>query len=429
MALSQIIAEYRRRTPGSEAALKRASEMIPGGLVQGSRYFAPYPIVVASADGPGFVDVDGNRYIDYFQAATAQFLGHRYPAIQAAVEHQMAIGWNYGLPYELERKVSEQLKALVPSAEMVTFTNTGMDACLLAVRSARATTGRAKIATFRGHFHGWEDQLFAQYGTGIGIPPEIQQHTVVMPYNDAGALRDAFRHEAFAAVLLEPYSTNCGAIPTDPAFLKEIRALASEHGAALVFDECVTGFRLAPGGAQEWFGVTPDMTVLGKALSGGFTVTGALVGSARWMEVNNRERGEYVYHGAWQNPVTMAATSAALEAIADGRLIAHANRLGDRVRDGLNRLFRDHPIAGQAFGLGSAIRVAMTDAPIRNPDDLARGDRTLLAAFQLGLVNRGHFAPPGRNLYTSAVQTDATVDDLLLAADAALDDALDAAAA
>lgn len=421
---SKIVAEYLRRTPRSKAALDRAREVIPGGLVQGSRHYAPYPIVLASGLGSTVKDVDGNSYVDYFQAATAQFLGHSHPVLMDAVRSQLPEGTNFGLHYERETRVALKLREFFPCAEMAKFTNTGLDACLLSVRVARAKTGRVKIATFRGHFHGWEDQLYAPYARGIGIPPELQVHTIVLPYNDAEALAELLAREKFAAVILEPYSTNAGAIPTDPKFLHRLRQLTKEHGAALIFDECVSNFRLARGGAQEFFGVTPDMAVLGKTLSGGFSVAGALVGKAEWMEVTSRDRGEYVYHGSWQSPVVTTAIEATLALFEDRKLIEHAARLGGRLRDGLNATFKRAGIAAQAIGLTCAVRTVFCAGPINAPDDIKKGDQKLLLAFHLGLVNRGHFLLPGRQLYTCVVQTDGEIDRLLADAEPALDDAL-----
>jgi glutamate-1-semialdehyde 2,1-aminomutase len=410
---SRILAEYERRTPRSRAAYERALRTIPGGLVQGSRFYAPYPITVARGEGPCIWDLDGNRYVDYFQAATAQFLGHSHPAIIAAVERHLRAGTNFGLHYELEAQVAERLRDFVPSAERVTFTNTGMDACLLGLRVARARTGRAKIATFRGHFHGWEDQLYAGYARGIGIPAEVQANTRVLPYNDLGALAQAMESERFAAVILEPYSTNAGAIPPARDFLPTLRQLTRDHGAALIFDEVVTNFRLARGGAQELFGVVPDLTALGKPLGGRFVAVGALVGAADWLDMTDHRRGDYVYHGCWQNPVAMAAIMTTLDLLADGTLIAHANRLGDELRAGLNELFRREGAEGQAVGLGSAVRVFMIGGPIRGLDDVKVADKELLALFHFGLVNRGHFMLPGKNTYTSVVQTSGDIDRFL----------------
>ena len=421
---SRIVGEYVRRTPGSGAAYERARRTIPGGLVQGSRHYDPYPITVADGQGAHLVDVDGNRYVDYFQAATAQFLGHAHPVVLDAVRRQLSRGTNFGLHYELEAHVAERLREFVPSAQMVKFTNTGLDGCMLAARVARARTGRKKFATFRGHFHGWEDQLFAQYAHGIGIPPEVQQHNVVLPYNDVAALEAAMDREPLAAVFLEPYSTNAGAIPPEPAFLPRLREVTRRHGAALVFDECVTNFRLARGGAQEYFGVVPDMTVLGKSLGGGFVAMGALVGAADWLEITDHRRGAYVYHGCWQNPIAMAAAEATLDVLDDGSLIAHANRLGARLRNGLNDVLRQQGVAGQAIGIGSAARVFMIDGPIREPEDAKGADKELLTAFHFGLINRGHFMLPGKNIYTCAVQTDEHIVRFLTDAKAALREAV-----
>jgi glutamate-1-semialdehyde 2,1-aminomutase len=422
-AIPNIVAEYERRTPGSKAALARSAAVIPGGLVQGSRFYPPYPLVIASGRGSKITDVDGNSYVDYFQAATAQFLGHSHPAIVEAVERQLPIGTNFGLHYEREERVAAKLTRIFPCAEMVKFTNTGMDACLLAVRVARVKTGRVKVATFRGHFHGWEDQLHAQYAHGIGIPPELQMHTIVLPYNDAGALEELMHREKLAAVILEPYSTNAGGIPPNPEFLLRLRSLASQHGTVLIFDECVSNFRLARGGAQEFFNVVPDLAVLGKCLSGGYSVAGALIGRGELLEVTDHSRGEYVYHGAWQSPVVMAAIEATLDLLDDGRLIAHASRLGQKLRDGLSRLFASRGVDAQVIGLSCVARVVFSKSRIVTADDIKKGDQTLLRAFHLGLINRGHFLLAGRHFYTCTVQSDAEIEDLLEAADDALIDA------
>lgn len=418
--MTNVERQYRQRTPASLALFAKTQRVIPGGMSQGTRYYKPYPIYVSQGQGSRIWDVDGNEYVDYFLAATALLLGHAHPRVVQAVTEQLPSGSNFGLPYEWEARVAAKLIDMVPSAEAVKFTNSGMDATMLAVRVARAYTGRADVVAFDQHFYGWEDQL---YRKARGIPAAVQQHTIRVPYNCIDSVEQVIHEKRPAAVILEPFSTNAGAVPPDLAFLQRLRQLTADNNVILVFDEVVTNFRLARGGAQEFFGVIPDLTAVGKPLSGGFTTIGALVGRADVMEVTSQLATDYVYHGTWMTPPTMVAALTTLELLEDGHLIAHANRLGDRMRDGLNQLFMEQGVAAQAIGIGSAVRVHFTANPIRSADDLRDADKAKLWRFHLGLVNRGHFVLPGKNAYTSVVHTDAEIDSFLDAAKEALQDA------
>jgi glutamate-1-semialdehyde 2,1-aminomutase len=322
----------------------------------------------------------------------------------------MEEGCNAGIPFPHEVEAARLITQLVPSAEKVKFTNSGMDASMLGVRAARVYTGRSDIGVFEGHFHGWEDQLVTGYSQAKGIPPGVQENIVVFPFNDIAAVAAEIPRHNFAAIILEPFSTNAGAIPTDVNFLQELRRLCTENGIVLIYDEVVTNFRFAVGGAQEYYGVLPDLTALGKPMAGGFTVIGALAGKAEIMDVmDHNRRADYVYHGVWMAPVVMAAVKAALTLIRDGELIRQANARGDRLRSGLDEIFERAGIPAQNVGIGSAVRTHLTDQPIRTLVDVRRADKAKLARFHLGLVNRGHFVLPGRNAYVSFVTSDAEI--------------------
>lgn len=403
--------EYRQRTPKSEQMWASAQQLIPGGFSQGTRHFAPYPFYCQRMQGYQVQDVDGNWYTDYWLAASANTLGHAHPVILDAVRKQLDDGCNGGIPFPHELEAAELIIKLVPSAQRVKFTNSGMDACMLACRVARVFTGRTDIGVFEGHFHGWEDQVMKGYGKARGIPPAVQENIIVFPFNDLQAVADAIKRHNFAAMILEPFSTNAGAIPTDPAFLRELRRLCTENDIVLIYDEVVTNFRFAVGGAQEYFGVIPDLTALGKPLAGGFTTIGALAGRADIMQVTDHNtHSDYVYHGVWMMPVVMEAVKAALSLIADGALIRAANARGDRLRKGLDNIFERAGIPVQNVGIGSAVRSHFTDRPIRTLADVRQADKKRLTEFHLGLVNRGHFVLPGRNAYVSLVTPDAEID-------------------
>ncbi len=416
--LESFEAEYRTRTPRSQALLESAQKVIPGGFSQGSRFFAPYPFYCARAEGARVQDVDGNWYTDYWLAAGANILGHSHPAVLEAVRAQMPDGCNFGIPYPHEVELARAIIDLVPCAEQVKFVNSGMDACLLGIRAARAFTGRLDVGVFEGHFHGWEDQLYTGYAKAIGVPPGVQQNMIVFPFNDLDAVAKEIKQRQFAAILLEPYSTNCGAIMPRPGFLQELKRLCSENGIVLIFDEVVTNFRFAVGGAQQYFGVTPDLAALGKGLTGGFSTMGALAGRADILQVTDQGRpGGYVYYGTWMTPVVTAAAKATLALLADGTLIEQANRRGDRLRAGLDDVFRRAGIAAQNVGIGSVVRTHFTDRPIVDLASVRHADKEKLARFHLGLVNRGHFILPGKNAYVSLVTSDAEIDRLLQDAD------------
>ena len=265
----------------SELLFERAKKLFPGGVNSPVRAFEPHPFFATSAKGSKMVDVDGKTYVDYCMAYGALLLGHAFPEIMDAVKGQLPKGTLYGVPTELEVEFAEEISKISPCMEMMRFVNSGTEATMHALRVARGYTNRKKIIKFDGCFHGSHDDVLVKAGSGVatfgapnslGTSEETTCNTIVLPYNDVGALETVFKSEGsdIAAVILEPVLANVGLILPVKEFLSSLRKITTEKGAILIFDEIVTGFRLALGGAQEHFGIKPDMATLGKVLGGGF---------------------------------------------------------------------------------------------------------------------------------------------------------------
>src|SRR6185436_5898300 len=325
--------EYADARPKSKALYERASKLMPSGAAHDGRVFSPFPFYVARADGAYKWDVDGHRYIDGWSGHGAMILGHNHPAITKAITWQASKGTHYSAGSEVEVRWAELITQIVPGAERVRFTMTGTETTALAIRIARAHTGRTKIVKFHGHFHGLHDSVMAavkdpfEIPASAGVPPETLAQTLVAPSNDIGRVKELLDEHEVAAVILEPAASRSMTVPTNPAFLKALRELTRERGVVLIFDEVVTGFRLAPGGAQEYFGVTADMTCLAKAVAGGLPGA-ALVGRAEFMDDvafsgdAKRDRTKRVadqgtYSGT---PLLAAAGVAALEVLRTGQV-------------------------------------------------------------------------------------------------------------
>jgi len=372
-----VIERYRKTCPGSWAQWEKACRVIPGGITHDSRYLTPFPLYVSRAAGPRKWDVDGREYIDYWMGHGALFLGHAHPTLVEAVTRQVARGTHYGACHELEVEWAEWITRLIPSAEMVRFTMSGTEATHLALRLARAATARPKIVKFTGHFHGWHDGVSTavnppyEIPMSAGIPDAVLGEVLVSPANDIAALERLLGgRQDVAAVILEPSGAQAGTVPVDPGFLKDLRQLTTDRGIVLIFDEVITGFRYAPGGAQEYYGITPDLTTLAKIVAGG--LPGAAVCGKR--ELVSRMR--FGDDAAWNrtqrvaqngtynsNPVVSAAGIAMLSQIADGKLHERANALGAELRSGLNEVFRKAGVPSVAYGDVSICHISLEGPP------------------------------------------------------------------
>ena len=380
-----LIERYRRERPGSWARWERACRVIPGGITHDSRHLTPFPLYVTRAAGPRKWDVDGHEYIDYWMGHGALFLGHAHPTLVEAITAQVSRGTHLGACPELEVEWAEWIARLVPSAELVRFTMSGTEATHLALRLARAATGRPKVVKFTGHFHGWHDGVSAgvtppyEIPMSAGIPGPVLGEVLLSPPNDLAAIeRLLASRQDVAAVILEPAGGSAGTIPSDPGFLKDLRQLTRDRGVVLIFDEVISGFRYAPGGAQEYFGVTPDLTTLAKIVAGGLpgaAVCGQreIVGRMTFGDDPKWNRAQRVaQNGTYNaNPLSAAAGIAMLSQLADGKLHEAVNARGADLRAALNDVFRKAGVPSVAYGDVSIFHISLEGPPgakLKSPD-------------------------------------------------------------
>jgi len=391
---------------------------------------------MASGTGSRIRDVDGHEYVDYLLGLGPMILGHRHPAVTAAVAEAIeTYGTCFGLPYELEIDAARKVVDAVPGVDLIRFTNSGSEAVGSAVRIARACTGRRLIIRFEGHYHGWQDTVYwsnhvdpAVAGpanrprpvpSGPGVPAELEGTILVLTWNDpeSFAALMAERGDEVAAVITEPAVFNTGCIMPEPGYLELLRELTRQHGALLIFDEVITGFRFARGGAQEYFGVIPDLTTLAKGLGGGFPVA-AVGGSEAVMSII--ADGRYSHSGTYNaNVVACAAVSATMDVLAEPGLFQRQRALGHRLMDGLRGLAEDAALPVIVEGLGTVFQLWFTEKPIRNWRDAERYAREdMFTTWWQEMLLRGVLFHPSQfeNLFLSLVHDDADVDQTLTAA-------------
>ncbi|MCX2710982.1 aspartate aminotransferase family protein [Mycolicibacterium sp. J2] len=435
---------FAERTATTRTLYERACRTIPGGAGSTARLprngWKPYPLFISEGRGSRLRDVDGNEYIDYLLGLGPMILGHRHPEVTAAVAGAIAdYGTCFGLPYELEIEAAEKVVAAVPGLEQVRFTNSGSEAVGTAVRLARATTGRRLIVRFEGHYHGWQDTVYwsnhvdpdlagpadrpRPVAMGRGVPAELADTLVVLTWNDPESFVKLMseRGDEVAAVLTEPAVFNTGCILPEPGYLELLREQTTKHGAMLIFDEVITGFRFARGGAQEWFGVYPDLTTYAKGIGGGFPVA-AVGGTKDAMRLI--ADGTYSHSGTYNaNVVQCAAVSATMDVLATPGLYERQRALGDRLGRGLKAIADEKGIDAYVEGIGTVFQLWFTDRPIKNWRDAAAHAREdVFTRWYQEMVVRGVLFHPLQfeNLFVSLVHTDADIDDTLTAADAAL---------
>lgn len=424
-----------RNLTRSTALYSAAREVIAGGVSSDARRSSGVPLYVDHAAGSRLWDVDGNEYVDYVLGQGPAVLGHCPAEVVAAVAEQAGRGLCYAAQHQLEVEVAERLCAMVPSAELVRFNSVGSEAVHGALRLARGHTGRPKILKFEGHYHGWFDPVLYSLHPDLdragsvdepvpvpgsaGQPPSAEADLVVVSWNDLDALRTALeKHQGeIAAVIMEPILFNTGAIVPAPGYLEGVRELCDEHGALLIFDEVISGFRVAPGGAQERLGVLPDLATFGKAMAGGLQVS-ALVGRAAVMETI--AAGRVGHAGTFNShPVAMAAANATMRVLDEQRdeLYGRLYAQGERLMSGLRRAASAAGIALLVDGVGPAFQTYFTDQEsVRDYRDFARTDRQTAARFHAGLLDRGiNIVPRGLWLLSTA-HTDADIDQTIQAA-------------
>ena len=436
---SGIIQAYRAKTPGSAVLAAEARELLPSGIVHDARHLEPYGIYVTRAEGSRKWDQDGNEYVDYAGGHGALLLGHGRPEVLAAIQDALPDGTHPGANHEREVRWAQIVRELVPCAERVRFTSSGTEATHMALRLARAHTGKNKIVRFKGHFHGWHDHMTSGYTSHFdgaptaGVLPDLAAQVILLPPGDREATRAAFEgDDDIAAAILEPTGGSFGLVPHVPEFLGFLRELTAKHGAVLIFDEVVTGFRVAPGGAQGYFGVTPDMSTHAKIIAGGLP-GGAVAGRREFLDdldfYATRESGrEKIFHpGTFNaNPVSAAAGTTALTIVRDSDACERASAFGAELRAALNGVLEAEGVPWSVYGTfssfhffmnprGRAIRPASFDPLDIDYAELKDRPPELVNKVRLGLLVNGVDIQGWPGGVTSAANT---ADDISVTADA-----------
>jgi glutamate-1-semialdehyde 2,1-aminomutase len=422
----------------SSELFDRAKRVLPGGVnspVRAFRAVGGTPFFVARGHGSSLVDVDGREFVDYVCSWGALILGHAHPAVLAAIHVAAENGWTYGAPCPAEVELAEEVRRRMPSLEVMRFVNSGTEATMSAVRLARGATGRDLIVKFEGCYHGHADGFLVKAGSGVatlglpdspGVPSALASLTLTAPFNDATALADLFRKHAtrIAAVIVEPYVGNAGFIPPNAEFHPALRALCDDHGALLIFDEVMTGFRVSEGGAQERLGIVPDLTTLGKIVGGGFPV-GVYGGRADLMRRIAPDGPVYQAGTLSGNPIAMAAGLATLRETEAPGFYDQLERRTARLLDGLQEAARRHGVPITAGHAGSMWGMYFVEGPVRNYADAKRSDTALFARWHTAALARGVFLAPSafEAGFVSSAHSEADIDFTIKELDAALGEA------
>lgn len=421
----------------SESLFRKASKLIPGGVNSPARAFGAVggtPPFMKRGDGSRLYDVDGNCFIDYIGSWGPHLFGHRHPAVLDAIRGALDIGTSFGAPTEAEAELAQLIIEMVPSMEMVRMVNSGTEATMSAIRVARGFTGRNGIVKFAGCYHGHVDSLLVSAGSGAltlgcpsspGVPPGATADTLVLPYNDCESLKEAFANhgDKLAAVIIEPVVGNMGCVIPTTEFLTLLRHLCTESGTVLIFDEVMTGFRVAAGGAQQLLGIVPDMTTLGKIIGAGMPV-GAYGGRADIMNCVSPSGRVYQAGTLSGNPVAMAAGIAMLNLIRTRNPYPMLELAGSRLADGFRMAADKAGIPVQINRQGSMLTVFMTNTPVTDLASATTSDTKLFSRWFHGLLNRGVYLPCSQfeAMFISAVHSQDDLSDTILAAESAFHD-------
>ena len=419
----------------SQAIFERARAVIPGGVnspVRACRSVGADPVFIAQGDGASITDADGNRYLDLIGSWGPLILGHTHPEIMQTIAETMASGTTFGAPTEVEVRFAETLRAAVPSMEMVRAVSSGTESTMSALRLARGFTGRPKIIKADGGYHGHADCLLVAAGSGAatlgipgsaGVPEGAARDTIVVPYNDLAAVEAALAIGDVAAVIIEPVAGNMGLVEPAPGYLEGLRALTAQHGTVLIFDEVMTGFRVAYGGAQARYGITPDLTTIGKVIGGGLPAA-AFGGRAEIMQKLAPLGPVYQAGTLSGNPLAMAAGLKAMEILARPGTYERLEELGRRLGDGLAAAAQAAGVRACVNRVGSMLTLFFAPGPITDYESAKAADTARFGAFFRKMRDRGVFLPPSQfeAMFVSLAHTDEDIDTILAAARASLAD-------
>lgn len=423
-------AKINKQRPLSQDIFRRATEVLVGGVnspVRAFRAVGGDPIIVDHAAGARLWDADGNEYLDYVCSWGALILGHAHPKVVQAISDQARRGTSYGMPTELEVELAARIRAALPSCEKIRFVSSGTEATMSAVRLARAATGRDLIIKFDGCYHGHSDSFLSEAGSGMatlgiaacpGVPQALAALTLSAPFNDGAAVEKLFdqHRDKIAAVIIEPIAANMGVVPPAAGFLKHLRDLTRRGGALLIFDEVITGFRVCYGGAQTMFGITPDLTTLGKIIGGGLPA--AAYGGRRDLMDRVAPLGPVYQAGTLSgNPLAMSAGIATLDLLAAPGFYESLDARAKRLEDGIGAVLRETGAPAISARAGSLLTLFFSRQPVQDYAGAKKCDTQRFAVFFRALLDRGIFIAPSQfeALFVSAAHSDADIDRTLAA--------------
>jgi glutamate-1-semialdehyde 2,1-aminomutase len=415
----------------STALFKKAQTLIPGGVnspVRACRSVGADPLFIARSDGCRLYDADGNAYIDYIGSWGPMILGHRHPAVITALASVLEQGTSFGAPTELEIELAELIVDAVPSVDMVRMVNSGTEATMSAIRLARGYTGRDKIIKFDGCYHGHADALLVEAGSGVatlqipgspGIPSAFVEHTLSLPYNDIATLRDVMTRQGdrVACIIVEPVAGNMGLVPPRDQFLEVLRETTEKCGALLIFDEVMTGFRVAFGGAQSRYGIRPDLTCFGKIIGGGLPV-GAYGGRREIMDHIAPQGPVYQAGTLSGNPLAMAAGIATLKQLKTPGFYEDLEKQAEKLVQGLDSSAREAGVPVSCARVGAMLGLFFTDRPVRNFADAKTSNLERFSAYYKGMLANGVYLAPSQfeAIFLSAAHDDEAIETTLSAA-------------